>query len=172
LAGKSQAHIEPLEQNDPVIFLGSWRGWTTTIIVLGIVLRLTQYLIDRSLWYDEALLALNILHRPLREIFQPLQYHQGAPIGFLVLEKLATTLAGKSELALRIVPFAAGIASLFLFSHVAKLFVSAKSALLALLLFALCPSLVYYSSEVKQYSSDVAVTLVLLWMLFRLANSS
>ena len=174
MAGRFQTQLEAAGKNDAVIFLRNWPGWGAGIILLGVVLRVRQYLTNRSLWYDEALLALNILHHPLKEIFQPLQYHQGAPIGFLLLEKLAVLVAGnagKSELALRMVPLAAGVSALFLFRHVARLFVSARAVMLALALFALCPSLIYYSSEVKQYSSDVTTTLALLWMLFKLVDS-
>jgi hypothetical protein len=174
LAGKFQTQLDATDNSSAVISLRNWPGWAAAIIFLGAVLRVRQYLTNRSLWYDEALLALNILHHPLREIFQPLEYHQGAPIGFLLLEKLAVLLAGKagrSELALRIVPLAAGVGALFLFRHVARLFVSARAVVPALALFALCPSLIYYSSEVKQYSSDVSTTLALLWMLFQLVDS-
>ncbi len=170
MARKLEPHIERAQATSSLVSLGNWPGWTGTILILGVILRVTQYLINRSLWYDEALLALNILHHPFSETFQPLRYHQGAPIGFLLLEKLAVVLAGKSEMGLRIIPLIAGISALFLFWYVARLYVSPKAVPVALLLFALCPALVYYSSEVKQYSSDVAVTLVLLWMASRLAD--
>ena len=75
------------------------------IVVLGLGLRTVQYARNRSLWLDEALLALNILHRSAGGLFKGLDYHQGAPIGFLLLEKLATKLAGNGELALRAFPF-------------------------------------------------------------------
>jgi hypothetical protein len=91
------------------------RHWLLAVIVLGVGLRLAQYVTDRSLWCDEALLALNVLHRPTAELFEPLDYHQGAPVGFLLLEKLATNLAGHGELALRAFPLAFGIVGLVVF---------------------------------------------------------
>jgi hypothetical protein len=141
------------------------------IISIGLVLRAAQYGTNRSLWFDEVLLALNIVHRPLRELFQPLDYHQGAPFGFLLLEKLATKLAGNSEMALRATPFAFGTIGLLFFPRLAKLYVSPRSVLLAVSLFAFCGPLIYYSSEAKQYSSDVAVTMMLLWLLSKLASA-
>ncbi len=141
------------------------------IVVLGLALRTVQYARNRSLWLDEALLALNILHRPAGGLFKGLDYHQGAPIGFLLLEKLATKLAGNGELALRAFPLACGIAGLFFFWRLAKLYVDPGAIPFALSLFAFCGSLIYYSSEVKQYSSDVAVTIMLLWLLSKLAGS-
>lgn len=142
-----------------------------TVFAVGTGLRLAQYLTNRSLWYDEALLALNILGRPVSGLFRSLDYHQGAPIGFLLLEKLVTSIAGNGELALRAVPLAAGIFALMLFWCVAEALVCRWAALVAFSLFALCGPLIYYSSEAKQYSSDVAVVLWLFWMVLRLTRS-
>src|SRR5258707_1345114 len=96
------------------------RLWVSLAITLGALLRLVLYLRNRSLWYDEALLALNILHRPFAGLFATLDYHQSAPIGFLVLEKLATKIGGGSEFVLRFTPLVFGIGALFLFSQVAR----------------------------------------------------
>ncbi len=144
--------------------------WMWAIVVLGLGLRTVQYARNRSLWLDEALLALNILHRPASGLFQGLDYHQGAPVGFLLLEKLATKLAGGGELTLRAFPLAFGFVGLFFFWRMAKLYVDPGAIPFALSLFAFCGSLIYYSSEVKQYSSDVAVTIMLLWLLSKLAG--
>jgi hypothetical protein len=40
---------------------------------------------------------------------RPLDYAQSAPVGFLWLERLAVVLGGVNELALRAVPFLAGV---------------------------------------------------------------
>ncbi len=154
---------------------GAWerysRYWIWVAISLGLVLRAAQYVTNRSLWLDEAYLALNVLHRPVTGLFKPLEYHQGAPFGFLLLEKLATKLAGNSELALRAVPLALGVLGLLFFARLAKLYVSPCAVPAAVSLFAFCGPLIYYSSEAKQYSSDVAFTLLLLWLLSRLADA-
>lgn len=150
---------------------GGWPAWACGIIAIGVFLRVAQFACGRSLWDDEAKLALNILQRPFGGLFQPLQYHQGAPIGFLLLEKLATTFAGNSEIALRAIPFVTGIVALFVFYDVAKLYLSPGAVPLALILFSLSRNLVYYSSEVKQYSTDVLVTLILLRAVFKLSTT-
>lgn len=149
----------------------SWH-WKWPLISLGLGLRGAQYATGRSLWLDEALLALNIIHRPAGRLFNALDYHQGAPFGFLLLEKLATKLAGNGEFALRAFPFIFGVLGLFLFSHVAELYVAPKALPVALSLFAFCGTLIYYSSEAKQYSGDVAVTIMLLWLVAGLADDS
>ena len=133
------------------------------IIVVGVVLRLRQYLFNRSLWLDESFLALNIVDRSLSELVQPLDYSQGAPVGFLMLEKLAVQAFGNSDYVLRLLPFLSGTVALFLFYKVARRCITPESVPIALGLFALSEPLIYYSSEVKQYSSDVAIALLLLY---------
>jgi hypothetical protein len=138
-----------------------------TLLLLGVLLRLRQYLFNRSLWLDESLLTLNLLSRSAPELLKPLDYHQGAPLGFLMLEKAAISFLGTSEMALRLIPFLAGIASLFLLAQVAKRFLTSTAVPVAVGLFAISGPLIYYSSEVKQYSTDVCVVLAL----FLLADS-
>ncbi len=135
------------------------------LLALGLALRLRQYLANRSLWLDEAMLALNIIHKNVWELFGKLDYEQGAPLGFLLLEKLAATLFGDGERALRLLPLLAGCASLMLFYVLAREILHPPALLTALALFALSPTLIYYSSEVKQYALDVFFT-VLLFCLF------
>jgi uncharacterized membrane protein len=134
------------------------------LLVLGVALRLRQLLFDRSLWVDESLLALNLLSRSVPELLRPLSYHQGAPLGFLILEKTVIRFLGTSEMALRLIPFLAGVASLFLFAALARRLLMPAAVPIAVGLFAVSGPLIYYSSEAKQYSTDVAVTLCLFLM--------
>lgn len=142
----------------------SWDNATLVAVLaaLGVLLRLRQYLFDRSLWLDEAMLTLNLIHRSPAQLLQPLDYHQGAPLAYLLLEKAVIGVTNSGELALRFVPFVSGILSVFLFVAVAKRLLSPGATAIAVGLFAVCGPLIYYSAEAKQYSSDVTVTLVLL----------
>jgi hypothetical protein len=143
----------------------SWEGATvTTLLLLGGLLRVRQYLTGRSLWADEASLALNIVNRNFGGMFRPLDYDQGAPIGFLLVEKIFNSILGKSEFALRLLPLLVGIISSWLFYLLLRRMTNGVGLFTALALFALNPRLVYYSSEVKQYILDVAVTIELLLM--------
>jgi hypothetical protein len=132
------------------------------LLLIGGLLRLRQYLAGRSLWADEAMLALNIVNRNFGELLKPLDYDQGAPIGFLLVEKLFNSILGKNELALRLFPLLVGLLALWLFYSLLKRTTRGIGLILALALFVFNPRLVYYSSEVKQYIVDVAVTLALL----------
>lgn len=128
------------------------------------MLRLLQYAADRSLWLDEALIASSILSRDLAALADPLDYGQTAPYGFLALVRGVVSVLGTSEHALRLVPLLAGLGALGLFPATARRYVSAPARTVALALFALAPFLVYYSSELKQYSMDVLVAVAVLWM--------
>ncbi len=141
------------------------------LLALGLILRLRQYLANRSLWLDEAMLALNIIHKDIWGLFGKLDYEQGAPLGFLLLEKLAATLLGDGERALRLLPLLAGCASLVLFYLLARQILRPPGLLIALALFALSPTLIYYSSEVKQYALDVFVTVLLFYLFTRHSSS-
>lgn len=129
------------------------------IIGLGIVLRLVQYLYNRSLWLDEASLALNLIEKTFSELLQPLDYGQAAPPGFLLVAKVLINTFGAGEYVLRLFPFVAGIFSLVIFYAVARRVLSQRGVIIALGLFAISDPLIRYSSEFKQYSSDVAIVL-------------
>jgi uncharacterized membrane protein len=149
----------------------SWQKLAVgAILLLGVVLRLRQYLTGRSLWLDEAMLALNIVNRDFAGLFRPLEYDQGAPIGFLLVEKVLNVGLGDHEFVLRFFPLLIGIASLGLFYLLIRHTASGLSMLTGLALFAVSPRLVYYSSEVKQYIVDVGVAIFLLLLAFPIFN--
>src|SRR5205823_13917721 len=143
---------------------GTRAPWITGLVVaLGIVLRLRQYLAHRSLWNDEAALAFNIVHRSFGGLLRPLDLQQGAPIGFLWVERAMVDVFGNNEYALRLFPLLAGIAAIVLFALVARRLLSGWVVPLATFLFAVLQPLVYYSTEVKQYGVDVAVGLFVVY---------
>lgn len=152
-------NIKSIAERARLYYDSKWLLWG--IICFGIVVRLYHYLANRSLWLDEAALALGIINTPFLQLIEPLYNGQIAPIGFLMVERLIINLFGSSEYALRLFPFLCGIVALFLFYVVASRYIQPKAVPIALFLFAFCPSLIYYSSEVKQYSTDVVIALLL-----------
>ena len=132
------------------------------ILGLGILCRVAQYLSGRSLWLDEGSLADNIRHKTLAGLFGPLEHTQLAPPGFLVVEWAAAHILGGGVMALRLFPLICGIAALVLFRRLATRTLSPRAALIALALFAVSDDLIYYASELKQYSTDVALTVATL----------
>jgi hypothetical protein len=132
------------------------------LVLAGIGLRLAEYALDRSLWLDEAFLALNIQERDFAELLGTLDFNQAAPAGYLLLVKAATLLLGDSEYVLRSIAVVASIASVPLFWICARRILAPWAAVLALGLFALGGGLLLHAAEVKPYSSDVLVAVVLL----------
>ena len=138
------------------------------ILAFGVALRTIQYAAQGSMWMDELAIAINVSERgPWELLFQPLDLRQVAPPGFLLLEKLGTELLGAGEAGLRLFPWLASLASLFLFWRVAARFASPAAVVAGLLAFAASPSLVWYAGTAKQYSGDVAVTLLLVLLALR-----
>jgi hypothetical protein len=131
-------------------------------LLFGLALRLSRYLANQSLYVDEASLALNVLWRSFPGLAAPLDHGQAAPVGFLFSVKASSVLFGANEYALRLVPLLAGLASVVLFYFLARRILDSTPALCAVLLFAACWLPANYSHFVKQYSTDVAVTVAIL----------
>jgi hypothetical protein len=150
---------------DRKLLFFSWDVFAAiALIILGWFFRIREFLANRSLWLDEAMLALNLVQRDLFELFLPLDYDQGAPLGFLVVQKVIILLLGENELRLRLFPLAVGCLVLVFAYLLAKIVFSTAGMLFFLAIMALSPGLIYYSAEVKQYSSDVLIIVFLLWL--------
>jgi hypothetical protein len=125
----------------------------------------------RSLWLDEAMLARNIVDRSLLNlIFTPLDYNQGAPILFLFIEKMSTFILGQNDFALRIFPFICGVLIVPLTIYIAMKLFGKVAGGVAGFLVAFNSTLIFYSDEVKQYSSDAFVALVVTFFFFKWFN--
>jgi 4-amino-4-deoxy-L-arabinose transferase-like glycosyltransferase len=137
------------------------------LLLVGIVLRLIPYLLDRSLFIDEASIALNVTNRSFAGLLHTLDYGQIAPLLFLFIEKATIILFGNSEQSLRLLPLICGLLSLPLIYRLTKYLTGNNiAALIALLLFATSPALIDYSNQVKQYEGDVFCALCLLTLVF------
>jgi hypothetical protein len=131
-------------------------------LVIGVTLRLMYLEARPSLYIDEARLALNIASRAYGDLAGALDYDQSAPLLFLWTEKAVADLAGYSDLVLRVIPMAAGIALVFLQFRVARQVAPFAGAVLATLFAAVSPALLEYAGAAKQYSTDALVSMVLL----------
>jgi Dolichyl-phosphate-mannose-protein mannosyltransferase len=135
--------------------------------LMGFSLRIFFIALGRSLWIDEAMLAVNIVNRSFLGLFQPLSLNQAAPIGFCLLQKAITSLLGGRDYLFRIIPLLAGLVSIPLMYFVSRKYVGQLAAFFALGLFALSSKLTYFSVDAKQYSTDVLATLLLLLIVLK-----
>ena len=140
-------------------------------ILVGIALRVVEFVRDRPLWLDEAMLSLNIAARSFVQLARPLDYDQSAPVAYLWLERLAVNIGGVNERSLRALPFVAGLALVPLVWLVARRLAGVTTATLAAVLAALSLSLITFSAEAKQYGVDPLVTVLIVWLASRVANA-
>jgi hypothetical protein len=136
--------------------------WTWLAVAVGVSVRLLDFADCRPLYKDEGSLLNNLVSLGVFDFHTTLTEYQLAPPGFLVLERLLVRLPGNDVLQARLVSLVCGIASMFLFRSAARRFVIGGAVPIATGLFALCDWLIYYSSEIKQYSCDLALTLIAL----------
>ena len=129
-----------------------WQRLSFILLLSGIFLYFYQYLSNRSLWLDEAMLALNIIHRSWPQLLQPLDDNQAAPIGFLLVTKILISIFGEHEYIWRSVPFISGITAIILFWRISPQILNKPSILFALILYVFSFQLVRYASEFKPYA--------------------
>ncbi len=150
------------------------------IVLLGIVLRLAQYIHNRELWLDEAYLSVELLTKTYCGITGELRFNMVFPVGYLFVEKFAASLLGTSEYALRLPSLVCGLLALPAFAGLCLAAGKAPSRntnqpcetqtahwiaiAVAMLFFATSKHLVYYTSEVRQYILDVLAVCVVYWI--------
>lgn len=143
--------------------MGSLARWMIALAVLGIAWRSLRYALQLPIWGDEAFVCLNFLDRGYLGLLQPLRFAQVAPVLFMWAELTVCRTLGTCELALRLLPFLAGVSSLFMFRRLLK--TAGIGKLPAALAFGiLCVSYypVRHGCEIKPYASDLLISLCLL----------
>ena len=136
------------------------------ILVFGIFLRTKLYIINDVFSDDECRLALSLMNKTLFDSLFFLGNAQSAPPVFVFFSKIIFYITGYKELAAKFIPYAASIASVFLFYKVCGLYLKKTySAIIALFLFVICQPLISFSSIFKQYSTDVFISVLCLYLL-------
>jgi hypothetical protein len=136
-------------------------------VAVGIVMRVAQYAWNRSLFIDEAALALNIRERGYLELTQTLDHAQAAPLGFLFLQKTLWHVLGDNPYVLRLPSLIAGIAALVLFVFLARRFLPKHLVPAAVALMAVSESAIFWGTDTKEYAIGLLGTLILLLLALR-----
>jgi hypothetical protein len=142
--------------------LSSSEIWTWILVAAGVFLRVLEYADNRRLYMDEEDLQQNLVGLAFYDFHTPLVRAQLAAPGFLAIERLMILLPLPFALAARLVPFVCSIASMFLMRSVARRYLAAAAVPIAVGLFAMTDWMLYYSVEIKQYSSDAMLALAVL----------
>ncbi|UOQ77039.1 glycosyltransferase family 39 protein [Hymenobacter sp. 5516J-16] len=103
---------------------------------------------------------------------QPFQYEQKAPIGYLWVSRLSVLLFGKREMALRLFPLLCGVGTLGVFTLIARHYLKTWGAVVAVGILALSPACIYHSVEAKQYSTELFMATLCLWLYIRFHKSA
>jgi len=131
------------------------------LVGLGIILRLWEYLQNRSYWLDESSLYGNIKGKGILDFSGTLAGDQLAPFGFLIVQRSMQRIFDYQTYGMRLFPLVSGIMALLLFARLARSTLAPRAALVALALFSLSSDLIYYSAELKQYSTDLAMAILI-----------
>ena len=141
---------------------GRWLVLATWGFVgVGLALRIGLYLLNFPLWWDEAFVAVNFLRRDFSGLLRPLDYGQVCPLLFLWVELAIVRVLGFSEWSLRSFPLLAALASVLLFRIVAVRLLDRPAALVAVAVFAVAFHPIRHAADLKPYSLDLLVALIL-----------
>ncbi len=153
----------PFQTATIIRFLGSaLLHWV--LMGVGVILRLVHFLENRSLWSDEASLALDVICSSFSEVLQFIQIFPEQPkcsYLFYLAVKAVTGIFGDSEMVLRLIPLVSGILAIPLFYRIVRRFMDPLTVTIALTFFIFSDFLIYYAAELRQYSSDMLLTLIM-----------
>ncbi len=135
-------------------------------IALGAAGRIRQYSVRASYWNDEAAVVMNLMTRGWHQLTERLDYVQAAPPLFLWAERAVYRLLGPSEFALRALPLCFSLLALPLFARLAWRNLPPTAAVWAVAWFALFRFAIQGGCDVKQYSGDELISIVLLLLVF------
>jgi 4-amino-4-deoxy-L-arabinose transferase-like glycosyltransferase len=139
------------------------------LVAAGIVTRAAN--LGASLFVDEAWVANSVLSGSLRDMFYYDNWLQTTPPLFLLLVRGVASLLGTSNTSLRVVPSAFGMLSIVLIAVVGNRVFGRTPAVVAVTLLVTSAAAYHYSIILKQYSADLFVSLLLLWLILRYAAS-
>ena len=144
--------------------------FSIAFLAFAIVTRIITYLWNRSLFLDEASLALNVIEKNWQELTGILDYTQSAPVGFLLVSKWMVTLFGHGEFVLRLFPLILSILSCFILYQIGRS-IEPRIVPILMLWFASSSINLRYATEFKPYSGDLMFTLLLTWIAIQILNS-
>lgn len=123
--------------------------------------------ISRGFWLDEAWVANSVHSATLGGMFYYPEWLQTSPPLFLLAARVVTHAAGFTEVTLRALPLALSLVALATILAAARRVLSAGLAILAGALVAFSQIAIEYSHTFKQYSGELAVSAILLWLVIR-----
>jgi len=132
------------------------RYWPAlALVAIGACLRVWLWARGQALWLDEQMIAMNLRDRTLATLAGRLDHEQSAPLGWMAIERIVLVVVGEGEMGLRVQPLLWGLATLAVAWLIGRRWLGTLGLTVFVALFALSPTLVAYSAQVKHYSADV-----------------
>jgi hypothetical protein len=139
---------------------------TLFIVALGLWLRARGFFwMVPAFWVDECQWANFLMEKPLVELLI-------RPPGFMAVTKVIAAIFGPSEMALRALPFVAGVLAVaFAPSLARRLFSASPARLLFVAIIALHPCATSFAKEFKPYEVSLTLHLALILLTLRYAET-
>jgi hypothetical protein len=131
------------------------------LAILAIGVDVAQWLRGAPLWVDEEMIALNLRDRTFFELSGPLWLGQGAPFGWMFVERAALLTFGTGELSLRLPPLLFGIGTIAAAWWAGARWLNPLSTMLLVPLVSIGEWMSHNRFEVKHYSADAFFALLL-----------
>lgn len=144
-----------------------WVGYAAALLVAACGLWLRAAYLGRSLWLDEAWVANSVLTGTLSGMFYYDRWVQTTPPLFLLVTRYTVQWLGLSNEVLRAAPVLFSVLAGVVMYALARRLVGRYTALLAWALLFLSPTAITWARFLKQYSLELLVTTVLLWLSVR-----
>ena len=138
--------------------------FTMMLMTCGIGVRLYLWFYHKDFWLDEALLAVEIEKASLVTLLLGHITDQSAPLLFLLLAKVLQLIGFFDEHSLYIFPMACGILTIVVIYKISLLIKGELLAFFSLIFFLCSYAALYYSSEFKQYSCEMLISCMYLYL--------
>ena len=137
----------------------------TALAILAGVHTLVWLFKDPTLWLDDAMLMKSVVTRDFAGLFAGmLDYHQSAPIGWLLIVKTFETLLGNTPIVLRLTGMVLYFISAWLVYLLAKNTFKFNIPMMPVAVFLSLSIVQNYAICTKPYMSDVCFSLLSLWI--------
>lgn len=123
----------------------------------------------RSLWLDEAWVANAVIQSDLSHL---VKRALTAPLFFVLSIHYLTIVLGKTEFVLRLLPCLFGIGTLILFFLLIRRITGKTATLTTLLMLSFSYQFIHYSKDLKQYSTAMFFTLLLIYFCEKIVISN
>lgn len=124
------------------------------VLGAGLLLRLTHYLLNHTIWYDEAVLLANVLGKEYLRLLGPLDSEVAAPPFFLWSLRTIALTVGDYSYVWRLPFFVASCLTLALMTALARKTLPPAAAAILVALVAFSDSFVWLGCNVKPYIVD------------------